>query len=348
MARSNFILLCLTLLLAGCNGKTSPSGKKAPGADKSPGVHTETRFVFGPVTASIKVVEKDKDRATRAIDNAFAAIAQANNLFSTYVAKSEVSQLNAAGGKPCHVSSQTLAVLKRSVEVAELSGGAFDVTAGPLIKLWKRSIKSGALPADAELAAARKLVGYKQLVLDADGPCARLGAGMSVDLGGIAKGFAVDRAVDALRAAGVRSGIVDAGGDGYAMGTRPGGTPWRVGIQNPRAVPGDRLPQVLLLTDQAYATSGDYEQYTEIGGVRYSHIVDPRTGRPARAAASVTIVAPDCTTADALATAVSVLGPKDGIALVEKLKNVECLIITEGAGGIEAKASSGFRALTAD
>ena len=338
----------MALALAGCNGKAPGSGKKAPGADKGPGVYTETRFVLGPVAASIKVVTDDKVRAGQAIDDAFAAITQANNLFSSYVAQSEVSQLNAAGGKPCHVSAQTLAVLKRSVEVSELSGGAFDITAGPLIKLWKRSIKSGALPADAELAATRKLVGYKRLALDAEGPGARLEPGMSVDLGGIAKGFAVDRAVAALRAAGTRSGIVDAGGDGYAMGTRPDGTPWRVGIQNPRAVPGNRLPQVLLLTNQAYATSGDYEQYTEIDGVRYSHIIDPRIGRPARTAASVTVVAPDCTTTDALATAVSVLGPKDGIALVEKLKNVECLIITEGADGIEAKASSGFRALTAD
>jgi thiamine biosynthesis lipoprotein len=168
---------------------------------------------------------------------------------------------------------------------------------------------------------------------------------MRVDLGGIAKGHAVDRAIAALKDVGVKNALVDAGGDGYALGTRLDGTPWRVGVQDPDR-PGDRrqLKAILTLSNVAYATSGDYQQYVEIGGERYAHIIDPRTGQPARLAASVTVIAPDCTTADALATAVSVLGPDAGIKLVEGLPGVECLVITRDADGLKRSASSGFGA----
>lgn len=332
MKQRSIILLFLAAVAAGCDGP--------------PRLYERERPALGPVVVSMQVIATSRTRANRAADDAFAAISQVNNLLSSYLAQSEISRLNQAGGQECHVSSQTVALLRRALEISQLTGGAFDVTAGPLIRLWKRTIETRTLPGEQELAAARRLVGYRLLVLGLNS--ARLTtAGMNVDLGAIAKGHAVDRAIEALRAAGIQNALVDAGGDGYALGVRLDGTPWRVGIQHPRAPTDERLPQVLLLSNMAYATSGDYSQYVEIDGVRYAHIVDPRTGQPARAAASVTVVAPDCTTADALATALSVLGPTEGLRLVETLDGVDCMIVTSGAEGLVAHMSAGFRALTA-
>ncbi len=340
MSRRRVAAALLVLCLAGCDS-----------------VYTASRNdVLGPVEVSIQVVASSEDEAQEAIAAAFDAIIQANNLLSSYVPNSEVTRLNESGGTECHISSQTESVLRRSAEISELTGGAFDVTAGPVIKLWKEQIKIAEdgviglteeepkLPDKRALEAARGLVGHKRLTL---GPnTATLGApGMRIDLGGIAKGHAVDQAVAALKKKGIRSALVDAGGDGYALGTRPGGSPWRIGVQGPDDAPGEYLPDVLRLADMAYATSGDYQQYAEIGGVRYTHIIDPRTGQPARVAASVTVVAPDCTTADALATGISVLGPKDGVEVVKKLPGVECMVITREDSGLEQTTSSGFHKL---
>jgi thiamine biosynthesis lipoprotein len=166
----------------------------------------------------------------------------------------------------------------------------------------------------------------------------------TIDLGGIAKGFAVDQAVKALREHGITSALIDAGGDGYAMGSRPDGKPWGVGVQNPRGPAGEILDLVLELRDRGYATSGDYQQYTEIDGVRYAHIVDPRTGRATQLAASVTIIAADCTAADALATGVTVLGPEQGAKAAEAMKGVEAMIIAAKGKQLSIVKSKGFDA----
>ncbi len=314
--------------------------------------------VLGPVPVTIQVVAPSAGEAQEAIDAALAAMTQANALFSSYVPQSEVSRLNQSGGRECHVSSQTAVLLARSVEISRLTGGAFDITSGPLITLWKKPIKAAELyrelsgtkveapkpklPAKEAIDAARKLVGYKRLTL---GPnSAKLETpGMTVDLGGIAKGYAVDKAIAALKAKGIRNALVDAGGDGYALGTKPDGKPWRIGVQVPDGATGEHFSGVLDLSDTAYATSGDYEQYAEIDGVRYAHIIDPRTGQPARVAVSVTVIAPDCTTADALATGISVLGPVDGIGVADKVKGVECMIISRQGEDLKTAVSSGFR-----
>jgi len=320
----------------------------ALGCEGAPHLFRQSRLAMGSVTVTIQVVAGSRLRANRAIDAAFAAISQAENLLSSHLPESEIARLNRNGGRECHISTQTAAVLKRAIEMSKLTAGAFDVTAGPLIRIWKQTINTGKLPSPAEVAAAKKLVGYKHLVL---GPTsAKLAVeGMRVDLGAIAKGYIVDKAVEALKANGIQNALVDAGGDGYALGTRADGTPWRLGIQDPNAKEVERLRGVVLrFSNIGYATSGDYRQYTDIGGVRYSHIVDPRTGRPARKAASVTVVAPDCTTADALATAVSVLGPDQGVKLIDKLDGVECLVLTRGPGGLVRCTSRGFNRFTRD
>ena len=305
--------------------------------------------VLGPVPVTIQVVAASDREAHEATEAAFAAMSQVNNLMNGYLAGSEISRLNRSGGALVHVSSQTEYVLRRSIYFGEVTGGAFDVTAGPVIRLWKRVIEDAKekdgrevkLPDAKELEAARKLVGYRNLDVGENTAQLKL-PGMSVDLGGIAKGYAVDKAVEALKAHGITSALVDAGGDGYALGTRPDGTAWRVGIQDPRGEEGARLRPVVLLSNMAYATSGDYVQYVDIGGVRYTHIVDPRTGEPARQAASATVVAGDCTTADALATGVSVLGPADGLAAIRKVPGVEVMVISVKDGKLEVVTSAGF------
>ncbi|MFO7897775.1 MAG: FAD:protein FMN transferase [Planctomycetota bacterium] len=304
--------------------------------------------MLGPVGVDIQVVADSTARADRAAGAAAAAISQVNNLLSAHLATSEIARINRHSGGTVHASGQTVEVLRRAVEISELTGGAFDVTVGPLIRIWKPAIDDGKLPDPAHVARARRLVGYEKLALG-ENSVTLTEEGMAVDLGGIAKGYAVDQAVEALRLNGIRNALVDAGGDGYALGTKPDGSPWGVAVQHPRAEGREPLPVLLLLSDKAYATSGDYarSQYTEIDGERYAHIIDPRTGRPARKAASVTVVAPDCTTADALATAISVMGPDAGVRLVDSLDGVECLVITVADGALHTRASSGFDALTA-
>jgi len=326
----------LALLAAACT---------KPPAAAPPRLHKQTRFALGPVAVSIQAVSARTKQADRAIDAAFAAIAQVNNLASSYLPQSEISRFNTSRDGAVHLSAQTVAILRRAHEISELTGGAFDVTAAPLIRLWKQTIESQQPPDAAQLDAAKKLVGYKALVLGPNSVKANT-PGMHIDLGGIAKGYAIDQAVDALKANGIANALVDAGGDGYALGTRPDGTPWRLGVQDPdKPKETARLGGlVLVLSHTAYATSGDYQQFVEIDGVRYAHIIDPRTGRPARKAASVTVIAPDCTTADALATAVSVLGVEPGLALINKLPRVECMILTrDGAGGLKIDTSTGFQ-----
>ncbi len=323
--RSVFLVFIL-LAVVGCDGRH---------------LYTESEYALGPVEVTLKVVAASRAEADRAMDAAFAAISQVNNLMSLHLRRSEVSQLNRSAGSECHISRQTSSVLSQALEVSEMTSGAFDVTAGPLIRLWKEGIETRRLPGGEQIAAAKKLVGYRRLTL---GPnSAKLAApGMSVDLGGIAKGYAVDKAVGALRASGIKSALVDAGGDGYALGKQPDGRPWRIAVQDPNRRPGGQLPELLLLSDTAYATSGDYQQYVEIDGLRYAHIIDPRTGQPARVAASVTVIAPNCTTADALATAISVLGPDEGIKLVNTLNEVECMIISRDGDQLNVVTSPGF------
>lgn len=295
--------------------------------------YRESRIALGPVSVEIILAARTNGGAREAMDAAFAEITRINDLMSAHMTKSDIGRLNNSNGEEVEVSPETAEVLRRAIEISELTGGAFDVTAGTIIRLWKDAIKSGALPEPAKLEEARALTGYRGIIIN--GNRVRFAKpGMSVDLGGIAKGYAVDRAVVVLKAHGIRQALVDAGGDGFALGTAPNGKPWMLGIQDPdsekdEAVQGRRLA----LVDRGYATSGDYRQFTVINGERYSHIVDPRTGATAKKSASVTVVAPDATTADAMATAISVLGESESLKVLKKMPGVECLIITRGEAG---------------
>jgi thiamine biosynthesis lipoprotein len=213
--------------------------------------------------------------------------------------------------------------------VSEWTGGKFDVTFGALSGLWKFDHdQDDRIPSPRDVAARLPLIDYRQLKIDArEGTAFLARPGMRVHLGGIGKGYAIDRAVTILRARNVRDFMIQAGGDLYLSGTR-GPRPWRVGIRDPRG-PVDRSFATLDLTDGTFSTSGDYERFFMNGGQRYHHILDPATGQPARASRSVTIVAARAVLADALSTGVFILGGRAGMELIERLPEVEGVIVTD-------------------
>lgn len=260
------------------------------------------------------------ERAQEAARAAFSELAAVDDRMSDYKEGSELSLLcRQAGRGPQPVSDPLWEVLSAARRFADLSGGAFDITAGPLIRLWRRARKEKRMPDPAEIESARRRVGTDLLVLDPARRTVELREeGMQLDLGGIAKGYACDRAIQALAKRGLRHAMVDTGG-GMALGEAPPDRPaWRIQI-------GEENAGRLLLSRCGVATSGDAEQFVVIDGRRFSHIVDPRTGRALEGSSAVTVVAPDGMTADALATAVSVLGPDAGIRLAEQIPGVEAL-----------------------
>jgi thiamine biosynthesis lipoprotein len=217
--------------------------------------------------------------------------------------------------------------------MAGRSNGAFDVTAGALTRVWRRARRLGELPSDADLEAARASSGHRLMRLGVDDQALWLArAGVRIDLGGIGKGYAADRALDALRAAGVEQAMVAAGGDIAVGAAPPGADGWHVALAP--FGPGEPAPAgALVLAGAGISTSGDAEQWVDIGGVRYSHILDPRTGQPLTGERVVTVVARDATTSDMLATTASVLGPTAGAALVAETPGASALIGVRGEGG---------------
>ena len=255
---------------------------------------------------------------------------------SDYHDASELNRLCDAytPGEPVPVSADLARVLRRAREISEASGGAFDVTVGPLVKRWRRVRRTRVLPPPEELAALRERVDWTAVSVseptDRDEPATVTIArpGVRLDLGGIAKGYAADEAGRVLRERGVTRFLIDAGGDLLAGDPPPGEVGWTIGL--PDATNPDAPPTAfLILANAAVATSGDAYKFTEIGGVRYSHLVDPHTGLGLTDRSTVTVTAPTGMTADALASAVSVLGPRDGIELLNRTGGVDGRVVNE-------------------
>jgi thiamine biosynthesis lipoprotein len=286
----------------------------------------------------------DKETATASARGAFNRIKQLNDILSDYDDDSELSRLSRTSGQGCAVklSDDLWRVLIEARKIAETSRGSFDVTVGPVVNLWRRARRVQRLPDSGILAEARKAVGYNNLKLDPTDRTAKLlMPNMRLDLGGIAKGYAVDEALKMLRARGVTRALIAGGGD-LAAGDPPSGKKgWRIEIA-PLDVPDAPPARFVRIANRALATSGDVFQRVEIDGVRYSHIVDPRTGIGLFDHSLVTVIARDCTTADALATAVSVLGPKAGLKLIESTKGAAVHIVRKPGERIEVAESSRF------
>ena len=287
----------------------------------------------------LEVAAPNEDAAMSMFKAARERIDAVNLMMSTYTPDSELSRLNSQG--EAQMSEGTLAVLRKAEEVSRLSGGAFDVTYAPLRRLWRRAV-AGEPPTEEALQEARKAVGYERLKVE--GQTVRLGApGMEVDLGGIAKGYAIDQAAEALQTAGATSGIVDVGGDLRMFGLPEGKAAWGVAVSMP---PGVKQKLLLHVPPCGVATTTDYVNGFRVGDKLLSHIIDPRTGRPVANMASVTVVAPDATTADALAVAATVMGWPKGMELIESQPGAECLMFVRKADGtLEQHQSKGFGAL---
>ena len=284
--------------------------------------------------------ELDDAGLRRAIQQAFYEIRKVESEMSVNIDGSAIQKINeSAGQAPTAVSPSVIFVLDRAMRVSELSGGAFDVTIGAVYRLWDFTSDNSARPPHPDAIARNlKYVDYSRVEVSATSSTVCLhDSGMRLDPGGLAKGYAIDLATKALSDAGVRNFIVNAGGDMFVSGRRPNGERWRIGVRHPRLA--GELMCILQVTNWAVVTSGDYERFFEFDGKRFHHILDPGTGYPAAGCQSVTVIAKEATVADALATAVFVMGPEHGLQLIDRLKNVEAQIV--GADG-EHFHSKGF------
>ncbi|MCK4873749.1 MAG: FAD:protein FMN transferase [Phycisphaerales bacterium] len=246
---------------------------------------------------------------------------------------SPLSAVNAAAGQePAVVPEDLRTVIRRGVEIGEITDGAFDITWAALWGLWDFKAERPSVPKREEIEERLALIDFRRVVIDdAAGTVFLPEAGMVLGLGGIAKGHALDRAATALREQGIGRFLISAGGQVIIGGERSEQRLWRVGIRDPRGDEGDYFAS-LEITDTSVSTSGDYERYFILDGVRYHHILDPRTGRPARGLRSATVICPDATLADALSTALLILGADRALALVERLDHVEAVLVDDDAG----------------
>lgn len=327
------ITACLLLLfvIVGCSNQEK--------------LYRDVRPLMGTMV-EITICHSRESQALMILQRAFEEMARVENMTSRYRDGSEICAINAhAHDHPVKVSDELFDLLQQSARYYEMTRGAFDISVGALMSVWPFCAEEIVLPTRQQILNALRSVGMDKVRLD---PRARTIAftwsGVALDLGGIAKGYAVDRAVEILKAKGVKCALVNAGGDLYALGRKPGGKKWRMGVQHPRRL--DRLVCAFDIENTGIATSGDYERFFLKNGVRYGHILDPNSGLPASTSVSVTVQAGDTTRADALATGVFVLGPEKGLALIESLPGVEGGIIFQGADGtLQVSVSSGFKTL---
>ncbi len=295
-------------------------------------------------TVRVVLYASSEAEAGRAAAAAFARVAALDATLSDYQPDSELSRLTRdAVGRPVRVSRDLFRVLDAAQGLAARTGGAFDITVGPLSRLWRRARRQVELPPPADLAAARALSRYTLLKLDPKAHTASVArAGMRLDAGGIAKGFAADEALVVLRGLGVDRALVAVGGDLAVGHPPPDHAGWHVALTGLGAA--DTAPgSPILVHDVGISTSGDAEQWVEISGQRYSHIVNPKTGLGLTGHQSVTVVAGDAMTSDMLATAVNVLGPDDGLRLVEETPGVAALVGTVSSGQESWRRSRAWR-----
>lgn len=309
-----FFIIFFSLLLGGCS-------KEKEITAEGQGFYMGT-FV---------VLKASGANAETAVEQGMARIKELEEKMSVNIPDSEISQLNRAAGQTDFVplSTDTLHTLRSGLKYAQLSQGAFDITIGPLIQAWGNFMQEAQIPAPEEIEQIKKLVNYHDLEINKKENSARLKKnGQRIDLGGIAKGYAADEVIKILKEMGIQSAFVNLGGNVVALGGKPDGSSWKVGIRNPK-IQEESLIAVLTVKDKTIVTSGDYERNFEEKGVRYHHIVDPQTGYPSRSGlTSVTIVTKSSMEADALSTAAFVLGLSDGMKLIQSLDEVEGVFIT--------------------
>ena len=299
----------------------------------------------------------DKYVAEKTFNDVFQEINRLDYLMSNYKKESVLSELNKnASAEPANCNKELASVIEQSLQYSDITDGAFDITIGPLMKKWGFFKKKGRIPGKEELESVLESVSYKNIIIEektikslAKNPGTVKtvffkNPDTRIDLGGIGKGYAVDRAVSVLKQNGISSALINFAGNIYTFGTPPGKESWVIGLQHPRESEG--LLGTFEIKDKAVSTSGDYEKFFTIEGKRYSHIIDPRTGNPVKGIVSVTIVTGNATRADALSTGIFVLGLEKGMDLIEQLPDVEGIIVYENADSkLSTKTSSGMQAL---
>ncbi|WP_148704820.1 FAD:protein FMN transferase [Methanosarcina siciliae] len=327
-------LLIISILASGCVQSETQEEKELQ-------EFQQTKSIMD-TTITVAVYASNESEASKAIDDAFSEIYRIDALMSPSKEDSQLTILNTVG-KVENAGPDFIYVLERSKYYSEKSGGAFDVTIQPVLDLWKSKFLPGGSqepPTADELNETLKLVNYSKISIE--NGTVSLEPGMRIALGGIAKGYAVDKAIEALEKDGIENAFVNAGGDGKYIGQKPDGTPWMVGLQNPDK--NGQYATAIEARDIAVATSGNYERYFN-ESARVSHISDPRTGYPSEGIISSTVIAGNAIDADSFATTVFVLGEEEGLEMIENLEGIECLIITEDRRLVY---SSGFKEYEAE
>lgn len=332
--------IVLACLLLGCDSKTPPEPTPEPrGSSAAP---------RAPAFEPKKVVLEDKAMGTHVVittyttpkldeatirpklEKALAEIRRLERLMTTWRDDSEISRVNQAAGKQAVVvGPETFEVIQKSLWVAEKSEGVFDISFEAMRDLWRfDENKVEEVPTKEAIDEKRKLIDWREIKLDLDAKSVMLRKpGMRISLGGIAKGYGVDAAAKVLAAEGLASFYVQAGGDLYVRGKKPDGSPYRVGARDPRGAGPSDYFAMIDVTDHAFSTAGDYERSFVKDGKRWHHIIDPRTGYPARASRSVTVWAKDAFTADGIDDAIFILGPEKGLALCEEIDDCGAVVV---------------------
>ncbi|WP_319503658.1 FAD:protein FMN transferase [uncultured Draconibacterium sp.] len=277
----------------------------------------------------ITVVANSEQKGNGYIDLAVAEIQRIEKLISSWDANSETSAINKnAGIKAVKVSPELFALIERAIRISELTDGAFDISYASMDRIWHFDGRMTEMPSEETIAASVEKVGYKNIVLNKAASSVFLKkAGMKIGFGAIGKGYAADKAKALLMSKGVSAGIINASGDMNTWGKQPDGSYWKVAITNP--MNKDKAFALLPIKNGAVVTSGDYEKYVKFNGIRYAHIIDPRTGYPAHGIISATVFAPKAELADALATSVFVMGIDVGLDRINQLPQIECIIVDD-------------------
>lgn len=302
---------------------------------------------MGGIPVRLRAWDADPQVFGRVVEAYRAEIERQESILSVHRAGSTLSRLNRAGGTPVPVAGDTVRLLRIAAACAAETGGAFDPTVGPLLDAWKEAARTGVEPSAARLAQALAGVGIDRVHVEGDerdGGAVRLDPPTTLDLGGIAKGWFADLGLARLRDAGVRRGLVELGGDLAVYDDRPRPEPFRIGVRDPDD-PGGLLG-TLRVERGSVVTSGDYERGYDVGGRHYNHILDPRTGRPVAGLRAVTLWTLDGARADALATAVMVLGEREGWAFVERTAGVEAILVVDDPAaprGARIRVTPGLR-----
>ncbi len=291
-------------------------------------IYKETLKLMGS-RFEITVTAPDSATAHQSIDLAIDEISRIEKLISSWDPASETSKINQnAGIKPVKVSSELYHLIERALKISEITDGAFDISYASMDKIWKFDGSMKAMPSEEEIKGSVSKVGYQNIILNPEDTSVFLrNKGMKIGFGAIGKGYAADRSKKLLMKKGVKAGIINASGDMNTWGTKPDGETWKVAITNP--MNKEHAFALLPLKNRAVVTSGDYEKFVKFNSVRYSHIINPKTGYPATGIISVTVFAPKAELADALATSVFVMGIDTGLDRINQMRGIDCIIVDE-------------------